>query len=185
VLLIGSYTKRAPELVKLDKTYEVTMKLGETSTTGDEEGEKLKTSADQPQRNEIEDALQKFTGDIMQTPPAFSAIKVNGQRAYKLARTGQAVELAARPVSVYQNLLGSYDYPLVIFTSKVSSGTYIRSLVEGLGKELTTGAYMSDLRRTCIGGFDIKNALSVEHLDVEQLQNGLQSISSLVQERDL
>src|ERR1700735_5061609 len=86
VLLIGSYTKRAPELTKLDKTYEVTMKLGETSTTGDEEGEKTVIAGQRAiDREKIDAALQKFTGGLMQTPPIFSAMRVNGQRAYKLA----------------------------------------------------------------------------------------------------
>ena len=84
VLLVGKeYTRRAVELTKLDKTYEVVMKLGETSTTGDEEGEKTAVSDQQPSREAVEAALQKFTGEIMQVPPAFSAMKINGQRAYK------------------------------------------------------------------------------------------------------
>jgi tRNA pseudouridine55 synthase len=86
-------------------------------------------------------------------------MKINGQRAYKLAREGKAVELEARPVTIYENKLTSYEYPYVNFTSKVSSGTYIRSLVEDLGKALGTGAYMSDLRRTTVGQFSIKDAV--------------------------
>ncbi len=167
VLLLGKYTKRATELTKLDKTYEVTMKLGETSTTGDEEGEKTKTSSNEPTKAEIEQALQKFTGEVMQTPPIYSAIKINGQRAYKLAREGREVTIEPRKVSIYKNKLQSYDYPFVTFTAEVSSGTYIRSLVEDLGKTLETGAYMSDLRRTKIGQFDLKNAITVQDLSPE------------------
>jgi tRNA pseudouridine55 synthase len=160
VILVGKeYTRRAGELSKQDKTYEVTMKLGETSTTGDDEGEKTAGSDKQPSKEEIVGALRQFTGEIMQTPPAFSAIKVNGQRAYKLAREGKTVELEARPVTIYSNELTSYKYPFVKFTSKVSSGTYIRSLVEDLGKTLGTGAYMSDLRRTEVGNFVIEKAV--------------------------
>lgn len=175
VLLIGTYTKRAPELSKLDKTYEVSMKLGETSTTGDGEGEITKASNKKPTQTELEAALDKFVGDILQTPPAFSAIKVNGQRAYKLARAGKKVKLEPRPARIYQLDLKSYDYPNVEFTTKVSSGTYIRSLVEDIGKKLGTGAYMSDLRRTQIGEFDIKNALAVENLTAEQIYLDLQT----------
>jgi len=160
VILIGKeYTRRAGELSKQDKTYEVTMKLGETSTTGDEEGEKTVMSDKQPSKAEIEASLQQLTGNIMQTPPAFSAMKINGQRAYKLAREGKVVVLEPRPVTIYSNRLTSYEYPLVKFTSKVSSGTYIRSFVEDLGKELGTGAYMADLRRTQIGDFSIEKAV--------------------------
>jgi len=164
VLLLGTYTKKAPELTKLDKTYEVTMKLGEVSTTGDEEGEKRPVSDIQPTEDQVKAVLQKFTGDIMQTPPAFSAMKINGQRAYKLARAGKEVVLEPRKTTIYSAQLQSYEYPLVQFTSEVSSGTYIRSLVEDLGKELTTGAYMTNLRRTRVGDFDIVDALPVSIL---------------------
>jgi tRNA pseudouridine55 synthase len=162
VLLVGKeYTRRAMELTKLDKTYEVTMKLGEVSTTGDDEGEKTAVSDVRPDQEAVAAALQHFTGEVMQTPPAFSAMKVNGQRAYKLAREGKAVVLEARPVQIYGNVLVSYDYPYVQFTSEVGSGTYIRSLVEDLGKMLGTGAYMSALRRTQVGDFDIADAHEV------------------------
>jgi len=177
VLLLGSYTKRAPELTKLDKTYEVTMKLGETSTTGDDEGEKTKTSGSKPTEIEVIKALQKFTGDLMQTPPIFSAMKINGQRAYKLAREGKEVKLEPRPVTIYRNELTSYNYPLVKFTSEVSSGTYIRSLVEDFGKELDTGAYMSDLRRTKVGKFDIRVSQTVQNLGAEQIYTNLQQFN--------
>jgi tRNA pseudouridine55 synthase len=89
-------------------------------------------------------------------------MKINGQRAYKLAREGKTVELEARPVMIYSNELTSYDYPFVKFTSKVGSGTYIRSLVEDLGKLLETGAYMSDLRRTTVGIFNLENAAQTD-----------------------
>ncbi len=169
VLLVGKeYTRRASELTKLDKTYEVTMKLGEVSTTADDEGEKSRISANQPGLEEIEAALQQFTGEIMQTPPAFSAMKVNGQRAYKLARAGKVVNLEARPAKIYENVLTNYEYPFVKFTSEVGSGTYIRSLVEDLGKTLGTGAYMSDLRRTVVGKFTLKKAVEPTETDVLQ-----------------
>lgn len=174
VLLLGSSTKQAPGLTKLDKTYEVTMKLGQTSATGDAEGELTVVSDVRPSIEAVQQALQQFTGDIMQTPPAFSAIKINGQRAYKLARDGKVPELAARPVHIKQNTLTDYSYPLVQFTSEVSSGTYIRSLVEDLGKVLETGAYMSDLRRTKVGAFTIADALQIEDLTAEKIQAALQ-----------
>ncbi len=162
VLLVGKdYTRRATELTKLDKTYEVTMKLGETSTTGDDEGEKRAVSDTVPTREAVLEALDAFQGQIMQTPPAFSAMKVNGQRAYHLARQGKEVALEPRLVTIYKNQLTSYDYPSVTFTSEVGSGTYIRSLVEDLGQHLGTGAYMTDLRRTRVGEFDLSEATTV------------------------
>ena len=160
VLCLGSYCKRAQEFSKLDKVYEVTMKLGVTSTTGDEEGEKTVISDVNPSEDEILSALQKFTGEIMQTPPAFSAVKVNGQRAYKLAREGKEVVIEPRKVTIYDISDVGYAYPEVKFTAKVSSGTYIRSLVEDIGKELATGAYMTALRRTQIGNFNLQDAIT-------------------------
>jgi tRNA pseudouridine55 synthase len=173
VLLLGTYTKQAPGLTKLDKTYEVTMKLGETSTTGDAEGTIMPASSVQPSKDAIEGALIQFVGDIMQTPPAFSAIKINGQRAYKLARDGKQPELKARPVHIEHIKLTAYSYPFARFTAEVSSGTYIRSLVEDLGKVLGTSAYMSDLRRTKVGKFDIANALQMDGLTPEKVASKL------------
>jgi len=169
VLLLGKATKQAPGLTKLDKTYEVTMRLGQTSTTGDAEGDKTDVSRHKPTKTEVEDALQQFVGDTMQTPPAFSAIKINGQRAYKLARAGQEVALEPRPIHIEHIELTSYEYPLATFTAHVSSGTYIRSLVEDVGKQLGTGAYMSDLRRTQVGPYDIKDAITVDGITLEDL----------------
>lgn len=169
VLLLGTYTKRAPELTKLDKVYEVTMKLGETSTTGDIEGEKQMLSDRRPSNDEIRQVLQQFTGVIMQTPPIYSAIKVNGQRAYKLARAGKEVKMEPRPARINSIIFTDYTYPLVRFTADVSSGTYIRSLVEDIGKALGTGAYMADLRRTNVGAFSIERAINVSNIDLAQI----------------
>jgi tRNA pseudouridine55 synthase len=177
ILLIGKeYTKRAGELSKLDKTYEVIMKLGETSTTADEEGEKTVVSGVKPTQEALQTALESLQGHIMQKPPIYSAMKINGQRAYKLAREGKTVEMVARPVTVYSLELTDYSYPYVRFTAKVSSGTYIRSLVEDIGDILRTGAYMSDLRRTSIGGFDIADALPVEGLAIDGITSNLKSL---------
>jgi tRNA pseudouridine55 synthase len=172
VLLIGKeYTRKATSLSKVDKTYEVTMKLGETSTTGDSEGEKIAVSDTAPTEKAVLEALQSLQGVIQQVPPKYSAMKINGVRAYKLAREGKEVELEARPVTIYSNELTSYEYPYVKFVSKVGSGTYIRSLVEDLGKLLETGAYMSDLRRTQVGEFDISHAITVnKELDAARIE---------------
>jgi len=179
VILIGKeYTRRAGELSKQDKTYEVTMHLGVTSTTGDGEGEKTTVSDTVPTEAAITKALQQFQGPIMQVPPAYSAIKVNGQRAYKLAREGKAVEIEARPVTIYSNELTSYEYPLVKFTSRVSSGTYIRTLVEDLGKSLGSGAYMSDLKRTSIASFMLNDAIAPQTATAADLAQHLTSVDS-------
>jgi tRNA pseudouridine55 synthase len=115
-------------------------------------------------------ALEAFVGDIMQTPPAFSAIKINGQRAYKLAREGKTPEMQPRPVTIHRIDVTDYQYPVVTFTTEVSSGTYIRSLVEDVGARLGTGAYMSGLRRTRVGSFSIADAISPADLSEELLR---------------
>ncbi len=177
VLVIGKeYTRRASEFSKLDKTYEVTMKLGESSTTADEEGEKTPVPHTVPTEKAVLEALESLQGAIMQVPPAYSAMKINGQRAYKLAREGKPVELATRPVTIHSNVLTSYEYPFVKFTSAVSSGTYIRSLVVDLGEILQAGAYMSDLRRTTVGEFAIYKAIQVADLAQETLHKHLLSM---------
>jgi tRNA pseudouridine55 synthase len=169
VIAVGSYTKRIPELIKKDKTYEVTMRLGQTSTTADKEGDITVVSDTIPTLAQLEAALQAFVGDIMQTPPAFSAIKVNGQRAYDLARKGHEVKLEPRPAKIYSTTLVSYEYPFVRFDSEVGSGTYIRSLVEDIGEKLGTGAYMSDLRRTKVGQFTIADAAVLSDIEPSSL----------------
>lgn len=178
VLVIGDYCKRAGEFSKLDKTYEVTMKLGETSSTGDGEG--IKTVVRNPKsvvREDLEKAFEQFTGEIMQVPPAYSAIKVNGQRAYKLARAGKEVKLEPRNVEVYSLELTDYNHPKVRFTATVSSGTYIRSFVEDLGKALGTGAYMSNLRRTEVGDFKVSNSMQIDDLNIEKISDGIQTVA--------
>jgi tRNA pseudouridine55 synthase len=160
VLLIGKdYTKRAGEFSKLDKTYEVTMRLGETSTTGDPEGEISPISGRKPTETELKTALKKFVGTIEQTPPAYSAIKVNGQRAYKLARAGKEVKI--EPLKATVNSLGliDYSYPEAKLVAGVSSGTYIRTLVEDIGQFLGTGAYTTALRRTQVGKFIVEDSI--------------------------
>ncbi len=162
ILLIGKeYTKRAGEFSKLNKTYEVTMRLGSTSTTGDPEGEITQVNDKQPTLTEIKEAAAKFVGEIEQAPPAFSAIKVNGQRAYKLARAGKEVVIEPRQITIHSLEITDYNYPDVKFTTDVSSGTYVRTLVEDLGHALGTGAYTTALRRTKIGPHDLSDAQSL------------------------
>ncbi len=176
VLTIGNYCKRAQEFSGLDKTYEVTMLLGLTSTTGDEEGEKTSVSDIRPSFDQIKNAIAFFIGKIEQTPPVYSAIKVNGQRAYKLARAGKEVKLEPREVTVYSIENLRYTYPELRFTTKVSSGTYIRSLVEDIGKHLGAGAYMTALRRTNVGSWDLSEALSIENLDANKITKALRTL---------
>lgn len=174
VLLIGKdYTRRAESLTKLDKTYEVTVQLGATSTTGDPEGELQAVSDTAPSEAAVLEALAQFRGPIQQVPPAYSAIKINGQRAYKLAREGKAVEIEPRQVTIHQLELASYNYPELQMVTEVSSGTYIRTLAEDIGAVLQTGAYTSALRRTTVGAYSIAKAVAVQSLTPEILEHEL------------
>ncbi len=166
IFLVGSSTKLATSFLKLDKSYDAEIKLGANSSTGDKEGEFSEVSDDTPSMDEVMTALGKFKGVIKQTPPAYSAIKIGGKPAYKRARAGEQVEIPEREVNIYSLKLISYEYPAIRVSTHVSSGTYIRTLAQDIGKELSTGAYLSVLRRTTIGDYSIERAKSLE--DVTQ-----------------
>ena len=156
ILLAGKATKKAPELTKLDKVYEATIRLGATSSTGDPEGEiTIKDEKPEISHEKIIETLAQFVGEIEQTPPAFSAIKINGQRAYKLARAGKTVDMPKRKVTIYELELLEYTSPYLKVRAHVSSGTYIRTLAEDIGEALGCGAYTTELRRTKIANYDI------------------------------
>lgn len=177
LVVVGSYCKRASEFSKLDKTYEVTMKLGYNSSTGDEEGEKTIISTRQPNMKEVKQAVEQFVGSISQIPPIHSAIKVNGQRAYKLARAGKEVMLEPRQVEIHEIKDIKYDYPEIRFLANVSSGTYVRSLVQDIGEKLGTGAYMSGLRRTTVGQWKLEEAITIETLAQTDIAASLQKVN--------
>ncbi len=164
IVVVGSYCKRAEEFSKMDKAYDVAMKLGMTSDTADAEGQITKISDHEPFIEEIQKVVEQFIGVIEQTPPAFSAIKVNGKRAYELAREGKEVKIEPRKVKISYIKNLEYKYPNVNFLCKVSSGTYIRSLVTDIGKALGTGAYMSGLRRVSVGDYLIDQASTIDEL---------------------
>lgn len=158
VILLGDATKKAGEFLKLDKVYEATIHLGQTSTTGDPEGELTEVSDLQPSLEQVQAAARRFIGEIEQRPPIYSAIKIDGQRAYKLARKGQEVEVPLRTVTIHSVEVLDYTYPELKIRTHVGSGTYIRTLAEDIGAALGTGAYCKELRRTKIADWDIVHA---------------------------
>ncbi len=158
IIVTGKKCREADTFTKLDKWYEAELMLGEISTTGDPEGELTRVSARQPSRSEVEAVLGTFVGEIKQRPPIFSAIKINGRRAYQLARHGQPVEMPERTVSIYALELVAYEYPRLVIRAHVSSGTYIRSLAVDIGQKLETGAYCRQLRRMAIAEYDVAQA---------------------------
>lgn len=162
IIVTGKECRNAMNYSKLDKVYEATIRLGQTSSTGDPEGELTDVSGTVPAKEAVLDALAQFTGDITQRPPMFSAIKINGRRAYELARKGEVVEMPERHVSVYSLELLDYTYPNVAIRVHVSSGTYIRTLAEDVGAVLGTGAYCSELRRTKVGEWSVLRSIPIE-----------------------
>lgn len=171
IVLVGKETKEQDKFMKLDKEYIASVRLGKTSSTGDPEGviEEFPNSKFQiPDKLQINKALKKFTGKTTQTPPAFSAIKIKGERAYKLARAGKKVELKPRTIILYSIDILDYGWPKLEIKVKCSSGTYIRTLAEDIGKELGCGAYLTDLKRTKIGKYDLGDAKEVQEISLTQ-----------------
>ncbi len=165
ILLAGKETKKANDFLKLDKEYVATVRLGAVSTTGDPEGTITEQDvAQKPNKAAVEKCVQNLVGENWQQVPQFSAVKINGQRAYKLAREGKAVEMPVRKVQIYEIELLEYEWPDLKIRCKVSSGTYIRALGEDIGKALGTGAYVTELRRTQVGNYRIEQAKTLEEL---------------------
>ena len=162
ILLSGKMTKKSNEFLKLDKEYIADLKLGFKSSTGDPEGEIEKVDDRVPDAKEIEDILQAFIGEIEQIPPKYSAIKINGQRAYKLARKGVDFEVPMRKIRIYNIEVLEYEYPRLAIRCRVSSGTYIRTLAEDIGLKLGVGAYLTALRRTKIGEYSVDKACTLK-----------------------
>lgn len=162
ILLANKATKLSNQFLKLDKWYEATIFLGKTSTTGDPEGEITEQNTEKvPTLEEVKTVVNQFVGQITQTVPTFSAVKINGQRAYQLARRGEEVVMPTRQIEIYSLEILSYNYPELIIRTHVSSGTYIRTLGEDIGKALGVGAYLTSLRRTQVGDYQIKNAVKL------------------------
>ena len=171
VLIVGveKATRLLGYLALTEKEYAATIRLGQSTTTDDAEGEPAGGApATSVTRAALDAAVAKLTGDIWQVPPGVSAIKVGGQRAYKLTRAGAAPELAARPVTVYEfAIAGSRiegDFLDVDATVRCSSGTYIRALARDLGGALGTGGHLTALRRTSVGPYTIAQARTLDFL---------------------
>lgn len=167
ILVVGHECKNADRYSKLGKIYEATFHLGQSSSTGDPEGEISEVSDRRPSQEEIERVLTTFVGQVWQQPPAFSAIKIDGQRAYKRARKGEAVRVPRRKVTIHSLELLDYTYPELTVRAHVGSGTYIRSLAVDIGAALETGAYCTRLCRTTIDTWHLKDANSLQDFGIE------------------
>lgn len=166
VVLIGKYTKSSDLFLKDDKEYSATLTLGAASDTGDAWG-RIEKSADieDISREDIEEAFNKFRGEIEQVPPSYSAVKFKGKKLYELARKGINVKLEPRKVSIKKLNIEDISMPEVSFTVICSKGTYIRQLASDIGSSLGCGAHLTKLRRTRSGKFTIDEAISMEELN--------------------
>lgn len=164
LVAIDDYTKLIPYISNKDKEYKVIAKLGFISKTYDAEGPISHFSDKVPTQEEIEQCIKSFIGQIEQYPPIFSAKKINGKRSYELARKSQDVKLNASIVNIYEIKDIKYQYPYLEFTTTVSNGTYIRSLIHDLGQFLKTGAYITYLERTMVNGLRANDSIDIEKL---------------------
>ena len=174
VVCVGAATRLIDYVQRMPKRYIGTFLLGRQSPTEDIEGEiKVLDDPPEPTREEIDRAAQEFLGEIMQRPPAFSALKVAGRRAYDLARAGRQVTLAPRPVMIHELRVRDYNYPELTLEIQCGSGTYVRSLGRDLAERLGTAAVMSALVRTAIGEFRLEKASMPHELTAENLHHHL------------
>ncbi len=166
VVAVGSsFTKKLKNYLIKEKEYVATIELGKESNTDDEEGiKKVINDIKKPTLKDIQKTLINFQGKIMQVPPQFSAIKINGSRAYQLARKQKNVNLKPRLIEVKNIEIIQYIYPKLVLKIVTGPGVYIRSITRDLGKELETGAYLKELKRTRVGDFLLKNSLTISQL---------------------
>ena len=178
-LCIGGATKAVPYLTEADKCYEAEVILGETTTTEDATGEILQRHEVNVTKEQVEEVISSFVGDYIQTPPMYSAIKVNGVRLYELARQGIVVERSSRQVKIYAcELIEWIDEKRFRIRVQCSKGTYIRTLCTDIGEALGCGAHMGYLLRTKVGAFTLNESLTLEELEANK-ENILPYIKNL------
>lgn len=164
-------TKQLDQIVAKEKEYRAVIRLGMTSTTDDEEGEKTIIAVDkEPALEMVKDAVATFVGHIEQVPSTFSAIKVAGRRAYDLARKGEIVELKSRPAHIKEIEILDYNWPILTLCVVTGPGVYIRALARDLGAKLGVGGYIAELERTRVGEYTLKEAKTTEELEADYLQ---------------
>ena len=181
LLLVGKATRLMPYVQRLEKKYLATFQLGVESETEDIEGTVIPLEgARRPTRSEVVEELPRWIGTIQQKPPAFSALKVNGKRAYQLAREGKQLDLSPREVVIHQLVLDHYEYPLLRLKICCGSGTYVRSLGRDIARALGSGAVMSQLARTSIGEFSLEKSVTLDDLLSQDVARHVLPARSLV-----
>ncbi|MCK4625281.1 MAG: tRNA pseudouridine(55) synthase TruB [Phycisphaerae bacterium] len=170
VVCLGQATRLVNMVQSWSKQYATLARLGATSTTDDAEGQITETAVtSRPSTDHVEQAVQHFSGVVEQVPPAYSAVKVNGQRAYKMARAGQKPDLAPKKVTIYSMEIVEYEYPRLRLRVSCGSGTYIRSLVRDIGDELGTGGYCEKIIREAVGPFGIDRAVGPDQINADNI----------------
>ena len=164
-IALGEATKAVPQVQDGTKVYRFTIGWGKATSTDDIEGDIIATSEVRPERAALEAVLPRFTGTIMQRPPAFSAIKVDGERAYDLARAGEHVELAARPIDIDAIALVEHGSECTILEVTCGKGTYVRALARDIAEALGTCGHVTSLHRAAVGPFTDANAVTIEALE--------------------
>ena len=164
VVLLGPAVRLSEYVSASDKRYQAVVRLGSSTDTYDSEGKTMTTSEIEISEDQFEEALQNFIGEIEQTPPPYSAVKVKGKKAYEMAREGEEVELQPRKIQVYSLELLEWDSPEAVVDVYCSSGTYVRSLAHDLGEALGSGAHLVGLRRTKSGRFSLRDAIPLRKL---------------------
>ncbi|QXH52269.1 tRNA pseudouridine(55) synthase TruB [Pseudomonas fakonensis] len=183
-LCFGEATKFSQYLLDSDKGYETVMQMGQTTTTGDAEGEVLKTREVTVGRADIEAVIPRFRGQIQQIPPMYSALKRDGQPLYKLARAGEVVEREARSVTIGRLELLECEGTRARLSVGCSKGTYIRTLVEDMGEALGCGAYVAELRRTQAGPFELAQTVTLEALEAAHAEGGNEALDRFLMPSD-
>jgi tRNA pseudouridine55 synthase len=180
-IALGDATKTVPYVMDGRKVYEFTVTWGEERATDDMEGEALKTSSERPSEEAIRALLPNYTGVIMQVPPQFSAIKIDGARAYDLARDGEVIDIPAREVEIHRlTLIGCPDAHTARFEVECGKGTYVRSLARDLGRDLGCYGYISDLRRTFVAPFAEETMVPLSTLTaLEEMESDEERLAAL------
>lgn len=165
VICVGPATRLSEYLMASDKEYRARIRFGSATDTYDAEGAQTEKTGMSPSRPDLERVLRGMAGPVMQIPPAYSAVKVAGKRAYRRARAGEELKLEPRQVELYSLRVVSYEPPDLILDVHCSAGTYLRSLAHDLGQQLGAGAHLADLRRTRAGHFDLSDAVEMGSLE--------------------
>lgn len=178
-IALGEATKTVPYVMDGAKTYLFSVTWGAQTSTDDLEGEVTDKSDNRPSEEDIKSILAKYTGDIQQVPPKYSAIKINGQRAYKLARDGEEVEIKPRQVSIYKiEIIETRDENITVFEVECGKGTYVRSLARDMGNDLGCYGHISELRRVSVEPFNEEDLITLDKLI--ELEGNLEGLDAAI-----